>query len=97
MVTERNGRRRRHNASERRAVLERLAASDLGMAGFSRSESISMATLRRWKEEAGSTGVERVAAGAPSGFLDLGALGGGGAITIEVDLGGGVLLRVRRG
>jgi hypothetical protein len=27
--------------------------------------------------------------------VDLGALGG--AITIEVDLGGGVLLRVRRG
>ena len=95
MVTESNGRRRRHNASERRAVLERLAASDLGMAGFSRSESISMATLRRWKDEAGSAGIERAATVTPSGFLDLGALGG--AITIEVDLGGGVMLRVRRG
>ena len=95
MVTERKGRRRRHNASERRAVLQRLAASDVGMAAFCRAESISMATLRRWKEEAGSAGVKRVAAAAPSGFLDLGALGG--AISIEVDLGGGVMLRVRRG
>lgn len=98
MVTERNGRRRRHDASERHAVLQRWAASDLGLAGFCRSESISVGTLRRWKDEhsepeVSEDRVPRVAA--PSGFLDLGALGG--AISLEVDLGGGVVLRVRRG
>ena len=96
MVTERNGRRRRHDASERRAVLQRLAASDLGMAAFCRGESISVGTLRRWKEAGSGVNAARVSrTAAPSGFLDLGALGG--AISIEVDLGGGVILRVRRG
>jgi hypothetical protein len=93
MVTGADGRRRRHNAAERRAVLERLAASGLSASAFCVAESISLATLRRWQEQAGSARVPRAAA--PSGFVDLGALGG--AITIEVDLGGGVLLRVRRG
>jgi hypothetical protein len=40
--------------------------------------------------------VTRRAQRAP-GFVELGALGGGGALTIELDLGGGVVLRVRRG
>jgi len=52
-----------------------------------------LATLRRWKDEGRSARVERPVT--PSGVLDLGALGG--AITIEVDLGGDVVLRVRRG
>lgn len=92
MVTERSGRRRRHDAAERHAVLQRLAASDQGVAAFCRAESISVGTLRRWKEA--DSGTARVPP-TPSGFLDLGALGG--AITIEVELGGGVMLRVRRG
>lgn len=96
MVTERNGRRRRHSAAERRAVLQRLAASDQGVVAFCRSESISVETLRRWKEAGSSVSAERAPrTTAPSGFLDLGALGG--AISLEVDLGGGVMLRVRRG
>jgi hypothetical protein len=94
MVTDTDGRRRRHNATERRAVLERLAASGLSASAFCGAESISLATLRRWQAQAGSARVPRAAA--PRGFLDLGALGGG-ALTIEVDLGGGVVLRVRRG
>lgn len=96
MVTERKGRRRRHDASERRAVLERLATSAVGMAAFCREESISVATLRRWKDEGSGVSADRVPRAATlSGFVDLGALGG--AISIEVDLGGGVMLRVRRG
>jgi hypothetical protein len=67
------------------------------MTAFCRSESISLATLRRWRDEAGAGGVAPGAT--PSGFLDLGPLTGvgAGAITIEVDLGGGMTLRVRRG
>jgi len=96
MVTGMDGRRRRHDASERCAVLQRFAASDLGMAAFCRSESISVGTLRRWKEEGSGVSADVVPhRSTPSGFLDLGALGS--AITIEVDLGGGVMLRVRRG
>jgi transposase-like protein len=93
MVTETDGRRRRHSAAERHAVLKRFSESGASLAVFCRSESISVATLRRWQAEHGD---DAQRAAAPRGFLDLGALGGG-ALTIEVDLGGGVLLRVRRG
>jgi len=93
MVTGTDGRRRRHTAAERQALLERLASSEQSVSAFCCEESISSATLRRWKSEAVPTPVR--GATIPSGFLDLGALGG--SITIEVDLGGGVVLRVRRG
>ncbi|MGH8430312.1 MAG: IS66 family insertion sequence element accessory protein TnpA [Solimonas sp.] len=93
MVRESGGRRRRHSAAERRAVLERLARSEQSVSAFCRAESISPGTLHRWKDEVGPTPVRRAAV--PSGFLDLGALSA--AIVIEVDLGGGVMLRVRRG
>lgn len=91
MVTETDGRRRRHSAAERHAVLTRFSRSGVSLAAFCQSESISVATLRRWQAEHGDDTREA----APRGFVDLGALGG--ALTIEVDLGGGVLLRVRRG
>ncbi len=93
MVTGTDG-RRRHSATERRAVLARFAASGAGVGAFCRSESISVATLRRWQAGRGDD-AQREAA--PRRFLDLGALSGGGALTIEVNLGGGVILRVRRG
>lgn len=95
MVTGTDGRRRRHSAAERRAVLKRYSSSGASVAEFCRSEPISVATLRRWQLE--FDGDDRLRAPAPRGFLDLGAVSGGGALTIEVDLGGGVLLRVRRG
>lgn len=89
-----DGRGRRHDASQRRAVLARFAASGASVAAFCRSESISVATLRRWQSL--SDGDEAPRCAAP-GFVDLGALGGGGGLTIELDLGGGCVLRVRRG
>lgn len=96
MVTGTDGRRRRHSAAQRSAVLARYAGSGMSVAEFCRSELISVATLRRWQSEA--RGDDAPHAVAPAGFVDLGAVGGGGsAVTIEVDLGGGVLLRVRRG
>jgi len=95
MVTDTDGRRRRHSAAERSALLARFAASGAGVGTFCRSESISVATLRRWQAQRGSDEAQRDAA--PRGFVDLGALAGGGALTIEMDLGGGVVLRVRRG
>lgn len=89
------GRRwRRHTPEERRALLLRLAASGQSVSAFCRAESISVQTLRRWQGEA--QGDDTAAAETRSGFVDLGALGGR-ALTIEVDLGGGVVLRVRRG
>lgn len=94
MVTEVVGRRRRHSAAERRAVLARFAASGASVAAFCRSESISVGTLRRWQSLSDRDEAPRSAA---PGFVDLGALGGGGALTIELDLGGGCVLRVRRG
>ena len=95
MVTGTDGRRRRHSGAERRAVLDRLASGDESVSAFFRAESISLATLRRWKGEMDPAPRSARRAPVPSGFLDLGALGG--ALTIEVDLGAGVVLRVRRG
>jgi len=94
MVTGTDGRRRRHSAAERSAVLKRFSSSGASVAEFCRAESISVATLRRWQSEVDGDDTPRAPA---PGFLDLGALGGGGALMIEVDLGGGMLLRVRRG
>lgn len=94
MVTGTDGLRRRHSAAERRAVLKRFASSGASVAEFCRAEPIGVATLRRWQSEAHSDDTPRAPA---PGFLDLGALGGGGALMIEVDLGGGAVLRVRRG
>jgi hypothetical protein len=53
---------------------------------------LGLATLRRWRNETDPGPGRRAAV--PSGFLDLGALGN--RITIEVDLGGGVVVRMRR-
>jgi len=94
MVMQVDGRRRRHSAAERRAVLARFAASEVSVAAFCRSESISVGTLRRWQSLNDRDDTPRAAA---PGFVELGALGGGGALTIELDLGGGLVLRVRRG
>lgn len=82
MVSSSEGRRRRHSAAERRAVLERLASSGESVSALCRSESISLGTLRRWQAGSNVREDHKPRAPAPSGFLDL---------------GGGVLLRVRRG
>jgi hypothetical protein len=95
MVTEMGGRRRRHNAAERRAVLDRLASSRQSVSAFCQAKSIGLATLRRWKGETDAPAVRTHRSPVPSGFVDLGALGG--ALTIELELGGGVVLRVRLG
>ena len=95
MVTGTDRRRRRHSAAERQAVLKRLGASEQSVSAFCRAESVSLATLRRWKSETDAAPRPLRSAAVPSGFLDLGGLGG--AITIEVDLGSGMVLRVRRG
>lgn len=93
MVTGTDGRRRRHSAAERRAVLKRFASSGASVAEFCRAQPISVATLRRWQSAVDGDDAPGVAA---PGFVDVGALGGG-ALTVELDLGGGVVLRVRRG
>ena len=92
------GRRRRRGEAERRAALDRYQQSGQGVAAFCQAEAISPTTLQRWKAEFGGEpsmpGAAAIAA--PGGFLDLGALGGG-AMTIELDLGAGVTRRIRRG
>lgn len=75
-------------------MLERFAASRQSAASFCASESIGLGTLRRWRQ-ATSSPARAITAATPSGFLDVGALGS--RLTIEVDLGGGVVLRVQRG
>jgi hypothetical protein len=92
----------RRSRAQWQAVIERGEDSPLGVSGFCRAEGIGTASFCKWRE--------RVAAGAPSEplapvdeprFLDLGPLAepttNGSAWDIELELGAGVVLRLRRG
>jgi hypothetical protein len=92
-MAERRGQRR--SEAQWRALIERFRSSGLGVEAFCRAESISAASFYRWRQRS---------LGAPSGaehraprFFDLGALGGGERWELELELGGGRVLRLRGG
>jgi hypothetical protein len=101
--TERAGRRSR---AQWQSLIERGERSPLGIAAFCRAEGVSTVSFYTWRKrlrqppapEGGSASGERQVADAT--FLDLGALGGGGGGAgrwdIELALGDGVVLRLRR-
>ena len=92
---------KRRSRQEWRAVLDRFAASGLGVEAFCEREEISKSNFGRWRSLLAAAGVatsvatpvERV------GFVDAGliGLGGGGRIEIKLDLGGGMVLHLVRG
>ena len=85
-----------------RAVIARAARSPLGVSAFCRGEGISTASFYTWRRRLadGASGDAWAPVGEPA-FLDLGALAGatatGSAWDIELELGAGVVLRLRRG
>ena len=94
--------RKRRTATEWRHLIARAEQSELTIAAFCRAEGITTASFYTWRKrlhaevcpEVVSTGEE------PPDFLDLGALGTSPAQAegwdIELDLGGGAILRLRR-
>lgn len=93
--------RKRRSAAQWRALLERQAASGQSVEAFCRSESMSPASFYRWRrlllETMGDTETASPPVSEPA-FLDLGTLGGGRRRwDLELDLGAGIVLRLRGG
>jgi putative transposase len=99
----------RRTQAQWQSVLARAAGSDLSVAEFCRREGVSTASFYTWRKRLGCAPAQMPPAAAPTGapaFLDLGPLelgrGGdcGGSVgpgwEIELELGGGTVLRLRR-
>jgi hypothetical protein len=85
----------RRNSGQQRALLERFDLSRLSAQDFCRKEGLSLSSFRRWQHR------QAVNASAP-GFVELqapaaSAPGDDGPWAIELDLPGGVRLRLRGG
>lgn len=99
--------RRRLTAEGGRALIERLGRSGLSVSAFCEREGISRQSLYRWRSIVASEEAEQPksrATSAPTaketraGFIDLGALPGGGTrLELKLDLGAGVLLHLVHG
>ncbi len=100
MVTSPRARVRRSRAQWRR-LIERAERSALSTAAFCRAESISTASFHLWRRRLRED-IEAASAAPPAAaaFLDLGILESSGAPApswdIELELGAGVVLRLRR-
>ena len=90
------GRRRRRGAPQWRALVQRGESSGLSVAAFFRAQGISPASYFRWRERLAKETAAQDTPGAAPGFIDLGTLGATRAWELEIDLGAGVLLRLRR-
>lgn len=99
----------RRTQAQWQSVLARAAGSDLSVAEFCRREGVSTASFYTWRKRLGAAGSQVPPAAAPTGapaFLDLGPLelGRGGDCDgsvgtgweIDLELGGGAVLRLRR-
>jgi|ABPQ01.1.fsa_nt_gi hypothetical protein len=97
-------RRARRSRAQWQTLIERGERSPLGIGAFCHAEGVSTASFYSWRkrlrESAPEDGSAAVGAPAPA-FLDLGALhgadGDAGRWDIELALGDGVVLRLRRG
>ena len=94
--------RGRRSRAQWRALIARAAHSELSVAEFCRRESVSTASFYTWRNRLrGET--DSVSPPTPVGaeFIDLGILGDPGSNAspwlIELDLGAGMVLRLRRG
>lgn len=87
----------RRSADDWRAILEQQRASGLSQVAFCRREEIALSTFARWKQRLAAqpeTGSEAVA-GEP-GWIELPPIGqSDSGWLIELDLGGGVCLRLK--
>jgi len=97
MMTGAGSNRVRRSAGDWREILERQQASGLSQAAFCQREGIALSTFARWKQRFDAdarTDSEPVAG--ESGWVELPAVGlSTSAWMIELDLGGGVCLRLK--
>ena len=99
--------RRRLGAEAWRTLVGRYGTSGLTVAAFCRRESVSAACFYRWRgqlsvaaTDATALPVARAIAQGKTEFVDLGALGTtepSSRFELRLDLGGGVMLQLRRG
>ena len=104
METTARGLRVKRGAEQWRVRLSRFDGSDLSVREFCAREGISETSFHRWRNRlqvAGSGHHDRIAPGAPSGFLDAGVprreSPPAARLGITLDLGGGVQLHLVRG
>lgn len=105
-MSEPSNRSRRHlTAPQWQALFQRFDASTMSVVAFCRQESISESSFYRWRQKLADTPVAptETAAVTPA-FIDAGPLTepqtastADPAWDMELDLGGGVVLRLRRG
>ena len=81
---------RRERADGERLVAE-FEASDLGRKAFCEAQSISVSTLDYWRKR-----VRGPVQAVSSGFVELRPIADISCVDIELDLGGGTVLRIRR-
>ena len=99
----------RRDSSTRQAIVDRQVQSGLTVAEFCEREGLSVASFYGWRSKlrqksdpgSGSEAVTQKSGQTQStvgGFIDLGALGMGGArVEVRLELGGGVALQLVRG
>jgi hypothetical protein len=92
----------RRSRAQWRAVIARAARSPLGVSAFCLAEGIGTASFYTWRRRLAREAPEALPAPvAEPAFLDLGSLAAptadGAAWDIELELGAGVVLRLRRG
>lgn len=94
--------RARRSRAQWQSVIERGERSSLGVLGFCRAEGIGTASFYKWRQRlAVGAASETLAPVTEPRFLDLGPLvsasANAAAWDIELELGAGVVLRLRRG
>lgn len=85
----------RRTHAEGRQLIAEYEASGLGRRAFCASRSISVNTLDYWRRRGKPGRATRPPAA--SEFVELAPIVGAGALDLELELGGGVVLRLRRG
>ena len=96
--------RRRRSRDEWTGVLERFRSSDLNARAFCNQEGLGYASFCAWRRKLAEAPSRRAMTSTPSAhpetaFIDLGPMASPAAPTwaVELELGGGVVLRLRRG
>lgn len=84
----------RRSRTEGQQLLAEFKASGLGRKAFCASRSISVQTLDYWRHRS-KPGRVQAPKSAPE-FVELTGIGGAGGLDVELELGGGVVLRLRR-
>lgn len=92
MTGSKEGSRRTH--AEGQQLMAEFKASGLGRKAFCASRSISVNTLDYWRHRSKPRRLQTPKA-APE-FVELAPIVGAGALDVELELGGGVVLRLRR-